>query len=159
FPSHFLPQGKTLDQYPVSRFFCSALVLPVDQVKITPNAIKNHRIEPGDALLFQTGNSVNGLSISGMYTEDYVYLSPEAAQCCVDMKISLVGIDYISVDPPGDDGFPAHHLLLENDILILEGINLRDVPPGRYSLICLPLKISAGEASPVRAVLMADAMV
>ena len=46
------------------------------------------------------------------------------------------------------------YIVLGNNMLILEGINLKDVPEGRYTLFCLPLKIKGGEASPVRAVLV-----
>ncbi|MFA6373307.1 MAG: hypothetical protein WCW68_11835, partial [Methanothrix sp.] len=70
------------------------------------------------------------------------------------MGVSLVGIDYLSVDKYGDDSLPVHGTLLENDVLILEGIDLAAVPSGRYSLICLPLSIKDAEASPVRAILV-----
>jgi arylformamidase len=65
-----------------------------------------------------------------------------------------VGVDYISVDKYGDDSLPVHRILLENDILILEGIDLAAVPCGRYTLLCLPLSLKDAEASPVRAALV-----
>src|SRR3990172_13172859 len=83
-----------------------------------------------------------------------VYLTPEAADLCVEKQVRLVGIDYMSVDNMEDKTFPVHRTLLENNILILESINLHEVPSGRYTLVCLPLKIKGGEASPVRAVLL-----
>ena len=54
----------------------------------------------------------------------------------------------------GDHTFPVHRKLLGNNILILEGIDLLNVPSGKFTLLCLPLKIKGGEASPVRAVLL-----
>jgi len=36
---------------------------------------------------------------------------------------------------------------------ILEGVVLTGVPPGRYELIALPLRLVGADASPVRAVL------
>ena len=36
---------------------------------------------------------------------------------------------------------------------ILEGLNLADVEPGPYELICLPLKLVGAEGAPVRAIL------
>jgi arylformamidase len=65
-----------------------------------------------------------------------------------------VGLDYITIDRHGDETAPAHHKLLGSGIPVLEGIDLAAVPPGRYTLICLPLKIKNGEASPVRAILV-----
>jgi arylformamidase len=81
-------------------------------------------------------------------------MSPEAADFCVEKKVSLVGIDYGTIDRYGAQDFPAHHKLLGNDILILEGINLKEVPPGRYTLFCPPLKIKGAEGSPARAILI-----
>ena len=43
--------------------------------------------------------------------------------------------------------------LLANDMAILEGLVLRDVPAGMYELIALPLKLVGFDASPVRAIL------
>ena len=87
------------------------------------------------------------------FREDFISLSVQAAQICVARGVRLVGIDYLSVDKYGDDSLPVHRTLLESDILILEGIDLAAVPCGRYTLICLPLRIEGAEASPVRAVL------
>jgi arylformamidase len=40
-------------------------------------------------------------------------------------------------------------------VVILEGLNLSDVPAGRYELICLPLRLRSdlGDGSPARVVL------
>jgi len=47
--------------------------------------------------------------------------------------------------------------LLENEVVILEGVDLREVPPGDYEIICLPLKYdgSTGDGSPARTILRA----
>jgi arylformamidase len=81
-------------------------------------------------------------------------MTPEAADYCIEKGVSLVGIDYITIDRYSDRTFPVHHRLLGNDILILEGLHLSEVPSGRYTLFCLPLLIKGGEASPVRAILI-----
>jgi arylformamidase len=66
----------------------------------------------------------------------------------------MVGIDYITIERYGDEAFPSHHTILGKGIPVLEGLDLKEVPPGRYTLICLPLKIKGAEASPVRAILV-----
>jgi len=91
---------------------------------------------------------------SGVFSSDYVYLTPEAARFCATKQIKLVGIDYITIDSFKSKEFLSHKILLENNIIILESINLKHVPAGSYTLFCLPLKIYNGEASPVRAVLL-----
>lgn len=88
------------------------------------------------------------------FSREYVSLSLQAARLCVAQGLGLVGIDYISVDRFEDDSLPVHRMLLDNDVIILEGLDLVSVPAGRYQLICLPLKIEDAEASPVRAVLV-----
>jgi arylformamidase len=153
-PAHFLSWGKTIDEYPPQRFILPAHVLSVkDPHSIKPSDLKGLAVDPGDALLFKTDNSRRGLLKTEFFSEDYVFVEPETAERCAEMGISLAGIDYLSVDRFGDSSYPAHKMMLENDILILEGIDLKDISPGRYLLLCLPLKIE-GEASPVRAVLM-----
>ena len=96
------------------------------------------------------------LAAAAVYYHKYLLKSqsPEAADWCVARGLGLVGIDHLSVDPVKGDDFPAHGTLLGNDVLILEGVNLRAVPPGRYTLIALPLKLHLSEGSPVRAVLV-----
>jgi arylformamidase len=89
-----------------------------------------------------------------VFTPDFVSLSPEAASSCVSRGTGLMGIDYLSMDRFEDVSLPVHHILLENDVLILEGLDLSQVAAGRYLLICLPLSIENAEASPVRAVLV-----
>jgi arylformamidase len=155
FPAHFIPGGEHIDDYPAQRFILPAQVVGIkDKEAVRPSELKNLDIKPGDALLFKTDNSISGRCVSGVFCESFVYMSPEAADFCVDKKVSLVGLDYLTVDRYGDKGFPIHYKLLGNDILILESINLKEVPPGRYTLFCPPLKIKGAEGSPARAILI-----
>jgi len=153
-PLHFIPNAKSIDQYSVQEFILPAQVVSIkDRESIRPSELENLDIKQGDALLFKTDNSISGRCRSGVFSENFVYLSPEAADFCLERKVSLVGIDYNTIERHGDEAFPVHHKLLGSNILILEGINLKGVPPGRYTLFCFPLKIKGGEASPVRAIL------
>ena len=52
-----------------------------------------------------------------------------------------------------DDGAQVHRTLLSAGVWILEGLDLSRVRPGRYELLCLPLKIFKGDGSPARAIL------
>lgn len=154
-PSHFIPGGKSLDQYEAREFILPARVVEIkDKQTIRPAELRDLEVEVGEALLFKTDNSLGGRSRSGEFHPRFVYLSPEAAALCVEKKVKLIGLDYITVERYGESGFPVHRQLLGNGVLILEGIDLQDVPAGTYTLICLPLKIKAGEASPVRAILL-----
>ena len=155
FPSHLFKNGKALDKYPLARFITPARVISVEEGEaIPPSALLGLEIDKGEALLFKTRNSQQRLMHDSVFSEKYVCLSLAAAQLCVSCGTGLVGIDYLSVDSYGDASLPVHRTLLENDVLVLEGIDLGDVPCGRYWLICLPLRINDAEASPVRAVLV-----
>ena len=70
-------------------------------------------------------------------------------------NIKLVGIDYLSVEKFGSEDFATHITLLENEVVILEGLDLREVSGGIYELICLPLKYigGAGDGAPARTIL------
>jgi arylformamidase len=155
FPSHLLEGGKAQDLYSLKRFIMPAeVVCAFGEGPVQAYSLQGCKIEAGQAMLFKTDNSKKKLMHQAAFSEDLVSLSLDVARLCVARDVSLVGIDYLSVDKYGDDSLPVHRTLLENDILILEGIDLADVPCGRYSLICLPLSITDAEASPVRAVLV-----
>ncbi|MCP4220225.1 MAG: cyclase family protein [bacterium] len=153
-PYHFIADNKTIEQYPPRDFIRTAHVVETADNPVQPKAFEHLDIAVGDAVLFKTGNSLIGRCRSGVFSQDFVYLSGSTAAYCVEKKIGLVGLDYISVDKYRDATYPVHYKLLGNGIFILEGIDLARVPEGRYTLSCLPLKIKGAEASPVRAILM-----
>jgi arylformamidase len=86
------------------------------------------------------------------FREDYVALTEDAAQWIVDRGISLVGIDYLSIQR-FEDGPATHEILLANEVVILEGADLSGVESGQYELVCLPLCIEGVDGAPARALL------
>jgi len=101
-------------------------------------------------VLFKTRNSY--LWSQKAFVKDYVYITPGAARSLVSDGIKVVGIDYLSVDK--FDAEPETHMaLLGAGTIIIEGLDLRDVEPGDYELICLPLKVKDGDGAPARVVL------
>jgi arylformamidase len=44
--------------------------------------------------------------------------------------------------------------LLENGVVVVEGLDLSEVNQGRYKLYCLPLKIIGSDGAPARAILV-----
>jgi len=153
-PAHFIEGGKRIEEYDVSAFILGALVIETfGREAIEPSEVAAAGLERGMAALFKTENSRSGLSVAGGFSKDYVSLSARSADVLVGAGAGMVGIDYASVDAPDAENFPVHKRLLSGGALILEGINLAEVEPGRYTLICPPLKV-AGEAAPARALLM-----
>jgi arylformamidase len=63
-------------------------------------------------------------------------------------------MDYLSIEQFGSVTFPVHKLLLGRGVLIIEGLDLRAVAAGHYTLACLPLNLQGVDGAPARAVLM-----
>jgi arylformamidase len=80
-------------------------------------------------------------------------LTTDDANLLVKSGVRLVGVEPQSV---GDPAAPAevHKILLSAGIVPLEGIVLKDVPDGEYTLSAFPLNLGKCDGSPVRAVLI-----
>jgi arylformamidase len=70
-------------------------------------------------------------------------------------NLKLFGTDHVSVDPMDSKTLEAHHALWSVGAVILEGLDLSDVPDGNYQLCALPLKVVGLDGAPVRAILLA----
>ncbi len=145
FPSHFIPDGKTSSDFSLSDFIGPAVVIeiPDDVSIITARHIPEDLLE-GDFVFFKTRNSY-----LTQFTENFVALDPTAATALCNKKIKIVGIDYLSVDPFHDPSFSVHQILLNREILIIENLFLKEVPPGRYHARIYPLQISHIDGVPV----------
>jgi arylformamidase len=112
-------------------------------------------LENMDRLLLKTRNSGFWNTPELGFRTDFTYITEAAAKAIVDAGIKLIGIDYLSIEAPGAVGHPVHITLLQKEIVILEGVDLRAVQPGDYELICLPLKYVGGngDGSPARTIL------
>lgn len=88
-----------------------------------------------------------------IWPETFTTVEPAAIAWLAARGVVLIGVDSPSLDPPASTSMDAHKAILAADMRVLEGLVLDDVPPGRYELIALPLKLAGLDASPVRAVL------
>ena len=88
------------------------------------------------------------------WNNDFASLSPELIADLHAQGVILVGIDTPSIDPMSSKALEAHSAVASRNLAILEGVVLREVPPGLYTLIALPLRLESADASPVRAVLL-----
>jgi len=155
-PYHFLKTGKRIGDIPFERLIGDAMVVEFHgNGNINPEFLSNISIPSGcKKLLFKTRNSLDRIIKQSKFCEDYVALSLEGAQWVVKNGIDLVGIDYLSIQSFDDKDNRIHKTLLENNIVILEGLNLRDVGEGVYELFVFPLNIPEAEGAPVRAILI-----
>ncbi len=157
-PRHFIDSGNTIEQIPLDKMVGEIFVMaiPEDVQVISEKVLINHpqieMLNRTRKVLFRTKNSSLWYKPSPTFQNDYVGLDASGASFLADLNLDLVGVDYLSIASFQDTKKP-HHILLEKDILLLEGINLFDVPEGQYTLYCLPLLISGCEGSPARAIL------
>lgn len=150
-PFHFVADGNTIDQLPVERFIGPALVYAVEAERyITKEHVAGIRLDGATRVLFKTRNSE--LLHQREYDPDFVAFSVEAAQSLVELGVELVGLDYLSV-AHADEQVPVHRAFLDHGVVLLEGIDLSAVAPGRYELMCLPIPLGDSDGAPCRAVL------
>jgi arylformamidase len=101
-------------------------------------------------VLFKTRNS--RLLHQPVFDPGFAAFSVEAAAALVARGVKLVGLDYLSV-ASAEEQVPVHRAFLDHGVAVLEGIDLSEVAPGRYELICLPVKLRGADGAPCRAVL------
>jgi arylformamidase len=126
-PMHFLGDGVGVNKLPLDVFYGKCIVKNWDDI-IPQNC---------ERLLIKGGYIPNA----------------DDANLLVKSGVRLVGVEPQSV---GDPAAPAevHKILLSAGIVPLEGIVLKDVPDGEYTLSAFPLNLGKCDGSPVRAVLI-----
>lgn len=151
-PRHFLPQGEAIDTLPLDAVLGPCRVVEIrDPHAVRPAELPDD-LQSGDRVLFKTDNS-NKHNLLQQFSEDFVYVSREAAEALVAAGVRTVGIDYISVGGFRHDMAETHLILLGAGIWIIEGLDLSKVEPGRYELACLPLRLVGADGAPARAAL------
>jgi arylformamidase len=153
-PLHFLAEGAPIGAFPLDLGVGSARVL---RIEASAQAIGPEHLGPADLagverLLLKTRNS-DRLGYDQPFGEDYAHLTSEAAERIAESGVRLVGIDYLSIGAPGEDGERAHRTLLGAGLWIVEGLALERVEPGWYEMMCLPLSIQDADGAPARVAL------
>lgn len=156
-PSHFLRDGKTIDQITLDRLVGTCMVLDMREVqeKITRADLAefDDQILEGDILLLKTMNSAT--QATEKFTPHFVYLEHSGAQYLKEKGIKAVGIDYLGIEH-SQQGHLTHKECMHNDIVIIEGLRLDHIEPGEYFFCCLPLLTLGLDGAPARAVLIQD---
>lgn len=150
-PSHYHPQGKTIEHCDLDIYLGPCEVVDVSGIKgeISLKNLPSQEFR-GGRVLFKT----QSMASVDEWSNTFSYLAEEVVEALSKQGVRLIGIDTPSMDHPESKMLPAHHSFFRHQIHILEGLVLDSVPEGRYFLIALPLKIEGAEASPVRAILL-----
>ena len=133
-PVHFIPGGKTIDEMPLEKFMGRGFIVDVrggeGKVKLEeiPDSGYYNKIT-----LFLTGGRE---------------LSPEVALFLVTEGVKAVGTDAMSIGGP-----TVHTIFLSEEIPIFESLtNLEGLIEREFLFVGIPLKITGGSGSPVRAI-------
>lgn len=154
-PAHFIEGARRVHELDLEKLVGQCRVVEIEKsiTAIEIEHIKN--LDGAERVLFKTRNSDFWNDLSQGFRKDFTYIAPDAARALVDLGIKLVGIDYLSVEKFGSTDFATHIAFLEKEIVIIEGLDLREVSAGDYELICLPLKLvgGTGDGAPARTIL------
>ena len=156
-PAHFIRDAARVDSLPLEYLIGPAVVVEVpDEVESIDVDFVAQNVKQGtERVLFKTRNSLFWDEHGSEFQTNFTYLDLASADYLAELGIKLVGIDYLSIEKFKSQNHETHLSLLSTGIVILEGLNLTNVAPGTYELICLPMKIAGGDGdgAPARAVL------
>ena len=126
FELHMVENGKTSDALDLSKLIRKVKVLDMSFVSdgITKEDLMYKKIEQNDFLLFKTRNSEEDF-----YNTEFVYLKKDASEYLASLKIDGVGVDGLGVERD-QKGHPTHKILMKSDIIIIEGLRLKEVSEG-----------------------------
>ncbi len=151
-PSHYHAGAESIECRALGRYMGLTQVIRVEGLKSRERVLPKHVTSKVQAprVLFDTCSFPD----PEKWNSDFCALSPELLHWLADQKVHLVGIDTPSVDPEDSKALESHQILYARDFAVLEGLLLKGVPEGLYTMIALPLPIEGCDASPVRAVLL-----
>jgi arylformamidase len=148
-PLHMVKNGETFETISLEKLVGTCKVFDVTNVddKISKNDIAHLDIQENDFVLFKTKNSFDEA-----FNFEFIYVAEDAAQYLAEKKVRGVGIDALGVER-SQPGHPTHKTLFGNNIIIIEGLRLKDVPEGQYFMVAAPLKLVGTDAAPARVLL------
>ena len=154
-PAHFIEDGKTVESLSLQVLMGKCRVVEVTDNDITAGVIDALNIPDGvERILFKTSNSKRFTGTEPFF-KDYVGVTLCGAERLIDLGIKLIGLDYLSAAAYSDIE-AVHQTLLGERVVLLETLDLRNVPTGDYRLICLPLRLPGVDGSPCRALLIQE---
>lgn len=158
-PRHYYKTGISVDKIELEKLVGPCKVIDLTNFFKTGGPAEigwahfgKYKVKKGDRLLIKTG-SFNFLK-EKKFRSDYISLSQDAAKHLALKKVSLVGIDYLGIEKK--DSVQVHKILLKEGIVIVEGLNLKEIKEGNYTLVCAPLKLEGVEGSPARVFLLQE---
>ena len=143
-PFHFINTGNTIENVPLSKTVGFAFVV-AHEGDITASDAENIIRKAEESSIVDAAKKI---LIKGS-----AVLSEEGAKVFAERNIDLVGSESQSVGPE-DAPMAVHKILLQNEVVLLEGIRLANVSEGVYFLCAAPLSIGGSDGAPCRAILI-----
>ena len=153
-PLHMMNDGETMETIPLERLVRPVKLFDLTHVNdgITKEDIADLPIDKGDFILFKTSNSLDEA-----FNFEFIYVKEDAARYLAEKGIDGVGIDSLGIER-AQEGHPTHRTLFQNDIIVMEGLRLKDVEAGEYFMVAAPLKVIGTDASPARVLLFEQSL-
>lgn len=159
-PRHFIPNGKTVEDIPLSQLVGPAVVLDLSHFdnfhEITQQELADIVGDlPVERIVCRFDWDIKALGTNAYYS-DHAYFSEEACQWLVDKGCKLIALDTPQPDNPKNGRHavkdaPNHKILLGNDVVITEYlVNIRHIKQTHIELVVAPLKLKEGDGAPAR---------
>jgi len=142
-PSHFIIDGKNVDQIDLERFVGEAFVAEANGVLTAEDALRI--IDKAKSASYSSGKRI---LLKGKTT-----VSLDAAKAFAENGLYLIGNESQTVGPE-DGPMAVHKVLLGAEVVLLEGIRLEHIPEGVYLLNAAPINLAGAEGAPCRAILV-----
>tara|TARA_R110002049_G_scaffold185580_3_gene353862 strand:+ start:113422 stop:114054 length:633 start_codon:yes stop_codon:yes gene_type:complete len=158
-PCHFVPGAATIDQQDLSVVTGDAIVVnlapaePKQLFDIEDFADVSDQVQPGCRLLLRT--DWHHRYGTPEYRNELPRISIELARWFVHRQVGLIGVEPPSVADVNNirEVTDVHQTLFRGNVVIVEGlINLDQLTKPIVKFTALPLKISGGDGTPVRAI-------
>jgi arylformamidase len=152
-PHHFLDNGIGVDQMPVEQMVGPCFVAEfTGEAHITVADLERADIPAGTKRLL--AKTTNGrFCDDAAFHPEFIGFDDSAGDWLAE-RFVLVGIDYMSIERFHSPTHAVHHALLSKGAVILEGLDLRAVPPGEYFMVCAPVNVVGADGAPARVYLM-----
>ena len=156
-PFHFQPGADTIEKMPLEIYLGDAVVVDLTKKFQTD---RTRQITIGDLESFAAAPRI--LLKTGVWENPETFpewipvIAGDVAEWLGKRNVKLLGLDLPSVDAIDAKALVNHHALAAAGIAIVESLDLSEVEPGTYHFSALPLRISGGDAAPVRAILWRD---
>lgn len=155
---HFQEGADTIERMPLEIYLGDAVVVDLTkrfetdrsrQIGVADLESCSDALARAPRLLLKTGVWKD----SRVFPDWIPVIAPDVPGWLRARQVKLIGLDLPSVDSIDAKKLVNHYALAAANIAIVESLDLSEVEAGTYHFSALPLRISSGDAGPVRAIL------